>query len=218
MIKITASLIEEVVSEVAGKDTIPLVNLLKGQKEKISEFKIADDLDLDIKEVRNMLYRLYKHNLVSFNRKKDKQKGWYIYYWDFNKPLIEHLYFIIKKDKLEKLKERLVREQTHKFYLCPRGCVRADFDQATEWFYKCPECDSIMQEQDNERTIDHLTKLIAELENDLKKERQSSILKNARKKTATKKVVAPKKTSKKKTVLKKKTTTSKKKITTKKKR
>lgn len=78
-IKLTPKLIESVVGEVAGPDVIPLVKALKNKK-NVSEFVIADEIDIEINATRNMLYRLYNANLVSFTRKKDKKKGWYIYY------------------------------------------------------------------------------------------------------------------------------------------
>ena len=65
--------VTELVEEIAGKDVVELVELIKG-KEHVSEFKIAEKLDLTVNQVRNMLYRLYSHNLVSFIRKKDKNK------------------------------------------------------------------------------------------------------------------------------------------------
>ena len=71
--RISNKIIEEVVSEVAGADVVSLVVALKNKK-NISEFKLAEDLKREVNEVRNMLYRLYNFNLVSFIRKKDNSK------------------------------------------------------------------------------------------------------------------------------------------------
>ena len=79
--------VADLVEEIAGKDVIELVELIKG-KEHVSEFKIADKLGVTVNQVRNMLYRLYSYNLVSFIRKKDKKKGWYIYYWTFDQKKV----------------------------------------------------------------------------------------------------------------------------------
>jgi transcription initiation factor IIE alpha subunit len=78
MMRITNKIIEGVVSEVAGEEVIPLVKYLKDKK-NISEFKIAQVLKSEVNATRNMLDRLYRSNLGSFIRKKDKKKGWYIY-------------------------------------------------------------------------------------------------------------------------------------------
>ena len=91
--RLSNKLIEETIGEVAGSDVIPLVMYLKNKK-NVSEFKLAEHLTQEINTTRNMLYRLLKANLVTFNRKKDKQKGWYIYYWTIVPENIKFLYLI----------------------------------------------------------------------------------------------------------------------------
>ena len=81
--KLTPELVAKTISSVAGEDVLPLVERLRG-RQNVSEFILADEVQHEINAVRNMLYRLYHANLVTFTRKKDKQKGWYIYYWTFN--------------------------------------------------------------------------------------------------------------------------------------
>ncbi|MEM4247588.1 MAG: transcription factor [Candidatus Woesearchaeota archaeon] len=151
----------EVIREVAGEDVLPLVKALR-KKKNVSEFKLADAIKKEINLTRNMLYRLYDHHLVTFIRKKDKKKGWYIYYWTFNPKRVKELAWNLKKNKIEKLKERLAREQSTKFFACANKCIRLDFDQATEFEYKCPECGEMLQQEDN-------TKLIADLQNEINK-------------------------------------------------
>src|SRR3990167_1243834 len=123
--KITPKLIDDVVIEVAGQDILPLVKALRN-KTNVSEFKLATVIKKEINVTRNMLYRLYDNNLVSFTRKKDKKKGWYIYYWTFNLRRVRDLVKDIKKQKFEKLGERLERERTVQFYICPNKCMRLD--------------------------------------------------------------------------------------------
>jgi len=88
--RITNNKIYETVREVVGEDSIKVVEFLKDKK-NISDFKIAEKINTDIHKIRNILYRLYNHNLVSYYRKKDRQKGWYISYWTFNKKRIADL-------------------------------------------------------------------------------------------------------------------------------
>src|SRR3989344_2462220 len=77
------SIVEEFVSEVAGKESIKILNILKEQN-NVSEFDMAEKLKMSINQVRNLLYKLNAHNLVFSTRKKDKDKGLYMYYWTFN--------------------------------------------------------------------------------------------------------------------------------------
>jgi len=160
---VTKKLIEEVVTELVGEDALEIVFYLKGKK-RISEFIIAEELDLEIHRTRNLLYKLYEHNIVYFLRKKDKIKGWYICYWDFNEKIITELAKKILVNKVDKLRERLEREKDNTFYMCRNACARTTFDSAIEFNFKCPECGEIMHEQDNKRTIEFLTERLKELE------------------------------------------------------
>jgi len=77
------SILENFVESIAGKDAVKLLGLLK-ERENISEFKLAEDLKININQVRNLLYKLNAYNFVYSTRRKDKDKGLYIYYWTFN--------------------------------------------------------------------------------------------------------------------------------------
>lgn len=155
--KITNSKVNETIKEAIGEDSIKVVEFLKDKK-NISDFKIAEKTETDIHEIRNILYRLYNQNLVTYYRKKDRQKGWYISYWTFNKKRVKDLMSILKKQKYEKFNERLREEELNKnnFYLCPNACVRVNFDRATDFEFRCPECGNILNHQSNEKTIEFL--------------------------------------------------------------
>lgn len=172
-------LLDEVVAEVAGRDVVPLARLLRNKK-NVSEFTLADALKREINATRNMLYRLYDNSLVTFTRKKDKKKGWYIYYWTFNDPRIFDIVVLLRKKKLEKLQERLGREKGTQFYVCyaqetdekgkpKRGPVtmRLDFDQAMNYEFKCPESGQLLELEDNTERIKQIEQEIAELKKEL---------------------------------------------------
>ncbi len=159
--------IEDVVKELVNEDAIPIVLYLIGRT-KVSEFVLAQDLDLEIHKARNLLYRLLEHNVLYFHRKKDKIKGWYICYWDFNEKIIPFLLEKIKTQKLQKLKERLEKESSSMFYMCKSACTRMDFEKSMEFNFKCPECGELMDEQNNSRTLEFLKERIADLDKDLK--------------------------------------------------
>ncbi len=167
-LKAISKAVEEAVSELAGEDVVPLVRMLKNQK-NVSEFKLADGIKREINLTRNMLYRLYNNNLVSFTRKKDKKKGWYIYYWTFNNKRIKDLIKILKKKKIEKQEERLDREKDNQFYICPSECMRLDFEQAHDFNFRCPECGNLLEIEDNTEKIKKLREEIERLKKELKK-------------------------------------------------
>jgi len=163
--KITNNKVNDTVKEVIGEDSLRIIEYLKDKK-NISDFKIAEKVDRDIHEVRNILYRLYNHNLVSYYRKKDRQKGWYISYWTFNKKRVKELLDKTSREKLSKYTQRLKDEEANfgNFYLCPNACVRVGFEKAVDLEYRCPECGSILNHQDNTKTIDFLRSKIKELQ------------------------------------------------------
>jgi transcription initiation factor TFIIE subunit alpha len=163
-------LLKKIVKELVSEEAIPIIEYLKG-KSKISEFVISEELELEIHKTRFLLYKLLDHNIVSFIRKKDKIKGWYICYWDLNEDIVNHLDQKMNDDKLDKLKERLKREEDNQFYMCKNACTRMDFDRAMEFNYKCPECGELMHIQDNSRTIEFLKERIKELEKDAAKKK-----------------------------------------------
>ncbi len=165
--KITSKVVEEIVTEVAGNDILPLVKVLRN-KSNVSEFKLADHIKKEINLTRNMLYRLYDNNLVSFIRKKDKKKGWYIYYWTFNNKRVKDLVSDIKKRRYERLLERLNREKNSQFYICSNKCMRLDFEQSHDFNFKCPECGTLLDLEDNAKTIKTLQVDVDKLEKELK--------------------------------------------------
>jgi len=162
--RVTNNKIYETVREVVGEDSIKVVEFLKDKK-NISDFKIAEKVKSDIHEIRNILYRLYNHNLVSYYRKKDRKKGWYISYWTFNKKRIEDLMKQVHISKVEKFTRRLEEEEANagNIYLCPNACVRVNFEKAADFEFKCPECGIILNHQDNEKTVNFLKNKIKEL-------------------------------------------------------
>ena len=162
--KITNNKIYEIIKEVVGEDSVKVVEYLKDKK-NISDFKIAEKVKADIHEVRNILYRLYNNNLVSYYRKKDRQKGWYISYWTFNKKRIKDLVVQLHYSKMAKFTERLRIEEANKgnFYLCQNACIRVNYDKDTDFEYKCPEYENMLNTQDNSKTIEFLQNKIDEL-------------------------------------------------------
>ena len=169
IMRLTNKVIGEVITQEVGQDVIPLVDQLK-KRQNVSEFKLAENIKIDIKETRNMLYRLYKSNLVTFSRKKDKQKGWYIYYWTFNSKNVKYLFIKHKQKKLKRLQERISREKNNLFYICESRCIRFNFDQGINFNFKCPECGELMSQEDNTIIIKKIEKDLAGLAVDLHKE------------------------------------------------
>ena len=214
-------IVTELIEEIAGRDVVQLVELIKG-KEDVSEFKLAEKLNITVNQTRNMLYRLYSHNLVSFTRRKDKKKGWYIYYWTFDEKKAYNLFLRLKKDKLKHLKDRLENESKGNYFICKSedcGSVRMNFEIAMEHNFKCPDCGKVLEQEESSKRINAIEREINEINRKLeipfietvKKTSRRTTEKRTKRKAIKKKVInkkPTKKTAKKKKI--KKTTVKKK--------
>jgi transcription initiation factor TFIIE subunit alpha len=163
--RLTNKMVNETIIEAVGEEALPIVEFLKNKK-NISEFIIAEKTGIEVHGVRNILYKLQRYNLATYRRKKDSKKGYYISYWTFFPKRVKDVIEEIRLQKLDRLKERLIKEESNKncFFICKNTCVRLDFEQATNVEFKCPECGSLMVQQDNTRTIDYLKEQIKEIE------------------------------------------------------
>ncbi len=164
--KLTDELLNELIKEIVGSDAVSLVQYIKN-KEDVSEFKIAEELGLNINLIRNMLYRLSSHNLVGSIRKKDKKKGWYIYYWTFNIHRSAELIMRSKQKKLENLKSMLHRISGETFFTCRIDGTTLGFESAMEHNFKCPEDGELLVQKDSSLEIERLKREIEKLQIDI---------------------------------------------------
>lgn len=166
--KLSDLLIEDLVKELAGEDTIELVRILMFKK-NVSEFKLAEDLKINVNRVRNMLYRLASHNLVSSIRKKDRQKGWYIYYWTFNLKHARSLLVHLRKKRVEGLKELLEKKKREEnYFTCSNRCIIMNTEDAMENQFRCPECGKLLEQKSSVEDVKEIEDKIKKLESDLK--------------------------------------------------
>tara|TARA_Y100000034_G_C6909945_1_gene423972 strand:- start:12347 stop:12850 length:504 start_codon:yes stop_codon:yes gene_type:complete len=166
--RLTKNLIFDVVSEVVGNDVVPLVKLLDPKKD-ISEIRLAKKIGVEVNIIRGMLYRLYYNNLVCCSKRKDMKTGWYVYHWYLNAKRVKDMFKRVRVDKINKLKERLKREESEQFFNCGDQCIRLNFDQAIDFKFQCPECGLLIEMENNMPKIDKLKKTINVLELELKK-------------------------------------------------
>ncbi len=145
-------LLHGLVEEMAGEGTGRIVEILFKKKD-VNEFLIAKKMELTINQVRNILYKLSADNLVSFVRKKDKRKGWYIYYWtlDIEKCLAKLEGSLV--GKIDALDVRLESRETERFYICKSCDIEVGEEKALENGFSCEECADIYELSDNSKPI-----------------------------------------------------------------
>lgn len=192
------NIFNDVIEEIAGHDVISLVDLIKG-KSNVSEFKIAEKLDITVNKVRNMLYRLDAYTLVEFTRKKDTKKGWYVYFWTLDLRKLRDLAVKRKNERIVLLKERIAREGEGEYFICPDKHVRMNLENAMEFKFRCQECDLPLVREDNQKVVASLDRQIERLAKDVETLQGLEI-----KPIAERKVVKPVQRRKKRVVKKKK--------------
>lgn len=137
---------------IIGKSGVVIIDILKNKK-NVNEFKIAEKLKMTINQVRNLLYKLDAHDVVSFVRKKDKRKGWYIYYWSLDVPKALRLLAKIKEREIQQLNNTLKSHENKKFFKCKDCDIELTEETALAHNFLCPECGNLFQLSDNREKI-----------------------------------------------------------------
>ena len=145
-------LLKDLIFELTGEGNELIVDILYNKKD-VNEFLIAKKMDLTINQVRNILYKLSAVGLVSFIRKKDKRKGWYIYYWtlDTLKSMVQ-IEEKLKRD-IANLKEKLYQREFGRFYLCKSCNIEVTEEVALEHDFMCEECADVYELSDSTNFI-----------------------------------------------------------------
>jgi len=150
------TLIKELIKEVAGKNTEPIAEILKEEK-PVNEFKIAEKIKLTINQTRNILYKLYNNGIANFSRKKDKRKGWYIYFWTLNIQKSLEKLMELKKKQIEGDEHQIKSYETKRFFLCPSDCAKFNEESALHHSFMCPECGNVLQLEEKTPKIKEFT-------------------------------------------------------------
>jgi len=149
-------LLKSIVSDIAGKQAVEIVDLLVGKKD-VNEFIIAKKLKLTINQTRNILYKLSDSGLVSFIRKKDKRKGWYIYFWTLNSLKSLELLENRLLQEIRELENQLKNRKIRRFYFCKTCNVEVGEETALLNDFTCQECGEVYSLAENNSVIKELT-------------------------------------------------------------
>jgi transcription initiation factor TFIIE subunit alpha len=134
---------------------------------EVTDEELAEELDMELNDVRRALFILYENDLATYRRLRDEDSGWLTYLWTFqydNIPenLEEELYRLH-----EVLEERESYERDHEFYLCEVCSIRFEFGEAMEFGFECPECGSPLETMDNDLLIQAMDERIESLRDEL---------------------------------------------------
>ena len=160
------NLLKRVVENTAGVDAVRIVDLLFGKKD-VNEFLIAKKLNLTINQTRNLLYRLSHLGIINSIRKKDKRKGWYIYFWTFN--VLRSLEVLAEsiQNEINSLKGQLLSKKQKRFYKCKLCGREVNEESALITDFICSECGEVYDLADNTMALTETAKQIERLDKEL---------------------------------------------------
>lgn len=160
--KLLFNLIEEITGEGNGR----IVNIIFNKKD-VNEFLIAKKMELTVNQVRNILYKLSNFGLVSFIRKKDQRKGWYIYYWTLdNLKSLELIKSHLQK-KIDDFNIQLNNRENRRYFVCPSCKVEVGEEIALENEFVCEECAVTYNLVDNTANIRDIKSKITRVTNEM---------------------------------------------------
>src|SRR4030067_1211499 len=159
LMKVAAALGEE--------DAVKLIETLKSAEET-SDDEIATKTGIRLNTVREFLYKLYDHSLVSLRRPRDPKTGWFIFHWRHPPDQLEGFILSQKRRVLEKLTVRFEYEKNHDFYSCDTaGCKRVPFEEAVELVFHCSTCGKPLSHSDNRMIVEKLSAKVGQLRKEL---------------------------------------------------
>jgi transcription initiation factor TFIIE subunit alpha len=159
--------IDQIALILGGEEGVRIIGVIRDVDE-ITVEEIAEQTEIQINDVRRILYRFYNHSLVTSRRFRDKETGWFIFQWRLQPELIEAFLTGMKNKIMKKLSARLQHELDHEFYRCgTEGCSRITFEDAMDTVFNCPVCGEPVKPVDNEGYIDFLEGKIGEIEGEL---------------------------------------------------
>ncbi len=166
--------------EIGGEEAVEIVKALAERKD-VTDEELAESTGIRINTIRKVLYTLYDMGLADFKRIRDKETGWYYYYWNLDLKRLPELIRARKMEELNELKKMLEEESEAMYYWCGTpGHPRLTFDEALEYEFQCPLCGNMLMQYDNTKILEDLKRRIEELEIELglkkssKKTRKSS--------------------------------------------
>jgi len=163
-IDLLGNLVESLTGKM-GRDILSI--LLDGPN--INEFIIAKKLNLTINQTRNILYKLSDNGIVSFNRKKDKKKGWYTYFWTID--ILKTLEFSENRilESIRNLHSQKRNRESKRFYICKTCGIEVSEETALLNNFTCTECGNVYEAQDSTDLLEDIDSKTSKFENELVK-------------------------------------------------
>ncbi len=167
MMTVSEDTLYGIATVLGGDQGVEVIKVLR-DNEDITVEDISAKTNIQINDVRKLLYKFYNHSLVTSKRFRDKETGWFIFQWRLQPELVEAYIHGMKQKILKKLEARLEFERGHEFYHCGNPtCPKTTFEVAMETVFRCPSCGEPLKRLDNDEIVGFLEGKIAEIKGEL---------------------------------------------------
>ena len=165
--------LERYIQSLVGLKGLLVFKVLIEANGDVTEEVIVKSVGYNKNVVRRLLYKLQDLNLVVYKRVRNRDTGWYSYYWRANREGLTLALLELKKNILNKLREKYASMQSEaSSYICTRCNREYSFDEAFDSEFKCPRCETELSFQDRTRKREVLETYIKRLEEELANEKQ----------------------------------------------
>jgi len=156
---------QQFLQEIIGDEGMDVVNYLADQD--ATDEEMSEEIGIKLNIIRKVLYRLYDYRLASYTRTKDKTIGWYIYTWTLDLQRVYDILTERKRQILDELTKKLEFETSNIFFYCKGDNYKVPFDIASEYGFRCPQCQGKMEHLDNQSIVMSLEEEIARLKKEI---------------------------------------------------
>jgi len=161
-------LLEEFVENMLGDEAVKIFKILLRERKDLTEDEISEKTGLARNITRKNLYLLQEYRLVSYKRIKNRETGWYYYYWRINDEELPLILLELKKDIINKLKLKMEKLKLDTAaYMCTVCKRRYSFSEAFNNEFKCAHCDNELVYVETNSYVDKLSKIVTKLEEEL---------------------------------------------------
>lgn len=143
-------LFKKVVNVLMGEEAVIIALNVLNHPETTDE-DIALETELNIKVIRNILFKLNEESLAFFRRERNPDTGYFIYHWTIDVQKLKRM--LENKLKLinQLISDRINYEEENLLYTCGNDkCTPLSLDEAYEYGFVCPACNEALDEQTGE--------------------------------------------------------------------
>ena len=142
--------VQEYLVENLGEES---VRIIRAANEEITDDALAEKCKLKVSAIRSVLNKLHNMRLAEYTRIKDKETGWYSYFWRVNLSGMNEFLKESMTKEIENTEHEIEEKTTVLSYYC-RKCSKEntiDFEVASSISFRCPNCKKSLHEIKNDK-------------------------------------------------------------------